>query len=292
RGCWSPYGDGDGQAYFGAAAGDRAHVQVGADQQGAFAHPADARALGGVDDAAAVVADPQLDASGDAAQGDPGAPGTRVADHVGQPFLGDPVEDQFGLRAQLRQVRVEPVLHAQALPPELGGERLQGADQAQLVQHPGAQPPGDAPDLVQAAAGGLLHQAQLLPQVLGGVVGDPLQLQQHGGEALADLVVQLLGDAAAFALLRGQGAGAARGAFVLQPVQHRVVRADQFGDLPAPGDLGTAPGAEQVGGGHGTGEAVQRGEADPQQQGVGTEHGGQSDREHRGLGQQHRGGDG
>ena len=79
--------------------------------------------------------------------------------------------------------------------------------QAELLQDAGAQPAGDAADLVEAVAGGLLHLAQLVAHRRRRVVGDPLELEQHRGQGLADLVVQFLGDALPLGLLRGQRAG-------------------------------------------------------------------------------------
>nr|WP_232075726.1 hypothetical protein [Phytohabitans suffuscus] len=215
-----------------------------------------------------------------------------MAGGVGHRLLGDPVDDQLGLLVQPGQVAVEVLPHGHAaVLGGLGGQGAQRADQAQLLQHPRAQPPGDTPDLVEAVAGGLLHLVQLVAQRLGCLVGDPLQLQDHGGQRLADLVVQLLGDAAPLPLLRREGAGGTRGALGLEAVEHRVERADQVGDPGVAGHRGARAGLEQVDGRHRAGEPLQRGEADAQQHRVGHQHRGQAGGEDDRLGEQHRRGD-
>ena len=79
-------------------------VSVGADEQGAFAHAADARALRGVPEAAAVVADAQLHPAGAAAQGEFEQGGPGVPDGVRDGLLGDAVDDELGLLAERRQI--------------------------------------------------------------------------------------------------------------------------------------------------------------------------------------------
>ncbi len=182
--------------------------------------------------------------------------------------------------------------YGQAGTAEVGGEGLQRTRQTEFVQHTGAQPTGDTTDLVQTGPGGLLHLAQLLQQVGRGLTGHPLEFEQNGREGLTDLVVQLPGDTATLGLLGGQDPGAARGPLVLQPVEHGVEGRDQLGDLRLASDRRTPPRTQQVRRRHGARQALERGEPDPQQQGVGDEHRGQPHRQHRGLREQHRRGDG
>ena len=56
-------------------------------------------------------------------------------------------------------------------------------------------------------------------------------MQQHPGQHLPDLVVQVAGDADPFRLLRGEHAPAALLALALEPVEHPVERPDDAADL-------------------------------------------------------------
>ena len=90
-------------------AGARLDRQLAADQQGALAHAGDPEAaLGLVEgEAAAVVGDLQLDDSARVASQphlDPS--GAAVAGGVGERLLGDPVDDQLGVVAELGEVAV------------------------------------------------------------------------------------------------------------------------------------------------------------------------------------------
>ena len=88
---------------------------------------------------------------------DPGGAG--VPGDVGQALLGHAVEHQFGLRVRAAAGRwpsscrtVSPLRPANSVT-----QRPQRAEQAQLLQHAGTQPAGDAADLVEAPPGRLLH---------------------------------------------------------------------------------------------------------------------------------------
>ncbi len=163
--------------------------------------------------------------------------------------------------------------------------------QAQLLQDARPQPARHPPDLVEAAPGGLLRLEQLGPQVGGGVVGGVLQLEQDGGEGLPHLVVQLLRDPPALGLLGGEHPGTARGPLGLQPVEHRVERTGQVRDLAPARHLRAPAGPQQVRRPHHPGEALERREAHPQQEGVGHEHRHQAGHEDERLADEDRGGD-
>ena len=116
----------------------------------------------------AVVADQQSHpAVGQGAQVDFDPGGAGVAGRVGEPFLGDAVEDEFGGRVQAGQAGGDVGGHAQAGGGELGRQGAQGAVQAEFLQDAGAQAAGDAADLVQAGAGGLLGLVQVVAYGLG-----------------------------------------------------------------------------------------------------------------------------
>src|SRR5690606_22907704 len=105
---------------------------------------------------------------------------------------------------------------------ELLDELLERAAQAEIREHAGSQSACDLADIVEALAHRLLCELRLLAQRLGRAVGDAAQAQQRDREALADLVVQLAGDALAFSLLRGDGERAAREVFGVETAQARA----------------------------------------------------------------------
>ncbi|MDQ0598450.1 hypothetical protein QF037_002795 [Streptomyces canus] len=96
--------------------------------------------------------------------------------------------------------------------------------------------------------------------------------------------MQLTRDPVTLPLLRGQGPARAGGALGLQPVEHRVVRRDELGRFGGTGDIRAGAGPQQVSGGHGPAEPLERGEAHPQDQGVGDQQQGEADEDDQGLG--------
>ena len=207
-------------------------AQVGADQQRPLAHAADAGALRRAAQAPAVVARraaPRRPRCVPALSRRPGWRG--VAGGVGEALLGHPVEHQFGLRVQRRQVGAE--LRG-VRPAAAAGNSVPSARSA-LISPSSSSTPGRSRRAMRRISSRLLRVVsctcvQLVAHRRRRVVGDPLEVEQHGGQRLADLVVQLLGDAAPLALLRGQRAGAAGGPLGLQPVEHGVEGGDQLGD--------------------------------------------------------------
>ena len=101
---------------------------------------------------------------------------------------------------------------------QLGGQRSQSTDETKILQHTRPQPPREPTYLVQALPGRLLSMVQVRAQL--GVVapsGRAFEFQQYGGQALADFVVQFLGDPSPLRLLGRQRTGTAGGTFCLQP---------------------------------------------------------------------------
>ena len=148
--------------------GPGADGEVGADEQGPFAHAADAgafRCAVRCRGRCRVTSRARHAAPGGGAEVDFDAVGAGVAGGVGQAFLGDAVEDEFGLRGRARAGRRRGGrVRARPCGGELGGQGPQGAEQAEFLQDAGAQPAGDAADLVQAGAGGLLRLVQVVAQ--------------------------------------------------------------------------------------------------------------------------------
>jgi hypothetical protein len=81
------------------------------------------------------------------------------------------------------------------------GEGQQCAAQAELLECLRAQAPADAADVLGAAAGGLAQVVELFAQMLRHVVRHRLDLQQHRGQRLTDLVMQLASDSSTLGLL-------------------------------------------------------------------------------------------
>ena len=143
---------------------------VAADQHGALAHPAHAAAL-----AARRRGRPWPSSStssvGRAAgelEPDLGALGLGVAGDVRQRLLGDAVEDELLVAAEVRQARaargtstVELGVLGDAL-----AEHAQGARQAEVVERLGPQPARDPAHLLEAPAGGLLRLHDALARAL------------------------------------------------------------------------------------------------------------------------------
>ena len=163
-------GERDVEADLGPAGRIRRDRQARADVQRALLHAGDAGAgglaIGG--QAAAVVAHDQAQAAVDVAQGDEHLRGAGVAHHVGQALLGDAVDHELDLGAH-GVLELELALDAHAVVGRRrGAQRAQGALQAEVVEHLGAQLAGDAAHVVEAAAHGLAGRGELGRVVLAG----------------------------------------------------------------------------------------------------------------------------
>jgi hypothetical protein len=165
----------------------------------------------------------------------------------------------------------------------LVGHGPQRGDQAELVEHPGAEAAHDPLDLIEAGPSTVPNQRELLlgiGRTHGEGSGDA---EQDDGETLPDLVVKLLGDAPAFVLLRRERAGVALGPFFLQAFEQRVEAPRErsghgvsFVGQPLAGGAD----AETV---HTLDESIQRCKHTAQQQRVGGEDHDESARQHRYL---------
>jgi len=82
-----------------------------------------------------------------------------------------------------------------------------------------------------AEEGGELQLRDGLVELRRDAARQAVELQPDAGEDLAELVVELAGKVAAFALLGGERAAAAGEAFALEPVEHVVEGAREIGHL-------------------------------------------------------------
>jgi hypothetical protein len=149
-----------------------------------------------------------------------------------------------------------------------------------------AWPLGDVTHFLETCPRRLASLCQLGAQLHGQRPLDAPELEDDGGQALPDLVVELPSHAAPLALLGAQRVAGALPALGLQPLEHLVERQRQFDDLGFGAVDGDAPARlEQVDGAHQLGEAHQRRERPPEENEV-------HQQDHRQPGQQqHRLGD-
>lgn len=207
---------------------------------------------------------------------------------VGERLLRHPVDHELGLLVEGRQPRREttPDVHA-AVAGDVRGQGRQRAQQTEILEHSGSQPPGDASYLLEALPGSVPHHLQLLGEVGRGLADCSFEPEQDHGEGLPDLVVELPGDALPLALLGGQRLGVAASALRLEPVEHRVEARDQLRDDTGALLCKPLPRCGRVHRGHPGGEPVQGGEAAAEQERVGEEDDGEPDREDDRLRAQH-----
>jgi len=86
-----------------------------------------------------------------------------VSRDVDQTFLGNPVDDQFNIRAQGRQIPVDPTGDGNfAEPGEFVAERSERAVPSEIRKHTGTQPPRDLTYFVEAGTHGFLGDMQLI----------------------------------------------------------------------------------------------------------------------------------
>ena len=221
------------------SARSREDLQPGADQQGTLAHPADAARgiLGRVPaHADAGVVDEQLDLAVDGREGDVGLFRLRVADDVRQRLLRDAVDDELGIRAELRQLRIERA------PDDEAGALLDAVAQVakrrhepELVEHLRPQPAREPANALERLLGGVERARELVGQRGRCRPREPVDLEQQRGQPLADLVVQLGGHAPALGLLGDQRAEAALATLGLEPVEHPVERRRSTASPRTPG---------------------------------------------------------
>ena len=162
-----------------------------------------------------------------------GAPG--VARDVRQRLLRDAVEHELGVVAELGQARLDVDVDL-----ELGvlrdplAEDAQRARQAEVVERLRPQHARDPAHLLEAVARGLLRLEHPLAVRLRHVARGAAELQDDARQRLPDPVMELLGDAQALALLRGERTGDAVAALGLEALEHLVEGRGQLGGVGVP----------------------------------------------------------
>jgi hypothetical protein len=112
-----------------------------------------------------------------------------------------------------------------------------------------------------------------LGALLGGRAGGhPLELEQHRGHRLPDLIVQAAGEPLPLLLLRLQGICAGVAALRFQPLEHRVEGPFERADLARADHRDALPAAQHVGGLHPSGQPLKRLEQPPEEKTVDDQH--------------------
>ena len=136
------------------------------------------------------------------AQLDPDIGGIGVAGHVGQRLLHHAVQRDVGTRSQRRVIGAElhRHLHVHA-PGGVAGQPFDRGVQPQVVEHQRTQVGRNPAQCRHGAVHHLQHAGDAsVPAGTGRFGTQAEQLHLHGGQALAQFVVQFAGDAAAFFL--------------------------------------------------------------------------------------------
>ena len=107
-------------------------------------------------------------------------------------------------------------------PSEPIAERGERAGEPEVLERLGAEVGRDASDVLEACARRVLRFAQFPAQVIRQALFEPAQLEEHRGQCLPDLVVQLLGDPQALGLVCGEHSARRLVALQLQPREHLV----------------------------------------------------------------------
>jgi hypothetical protein len=137
-------------------------------------------------------------------------------------------------------------------------QRLLRAEARPRSSSASGQAAGHGAHVVEDALGSARALAQQRPGVVA-VDGAAAQLEQQGGQRLADLVVQLGGQPPALALLGAHGAPRAVAALALEAIEHVVEGGRQVADLGRRALLGQAlPGREGIDAAHEGGEVLER----------------------------------
>ena len=254
------------QPHLDPAAGCLLDRERAADEQRPLAHAAQAAVLNRcAGEAAAVVGDTEDDAVVAALERDRHTARLGVAGDVRQALLRDAVDGELDLRRQRRQRGRELTLDPDAGDARERGRKLgQRTHQAEVLEHLRPQLARDPPHLVERAAHRLARLVERVAMLRRGV-GDRVQLQQHPGQDLADLVVQVARDPDPLGLLGGEHTPAALLPFALEAVEHPVERRDHPADLVVADDLQPLPRPQQVDHLHPLRQAPERRERAPQQ---------------------------
>ena len=240
--------EGKHESYLGSAVARRIDRELRADQHRALAHAADAvrGAVGVAGQPGSVIADREERAAVGTAELELDARSAGMSGDVGERLLRDAVEDQLLLIRQ-RQARLQRAFHPDAgLVVKRRRQCRQGAGQPEVFECLGAQPSHDPADVLGAAARGLPQLVELVAQLLGDLRRQPFDLQHDAGQGLADLVVELAGDAPALTLLDHQRPPDALAPLGLQPVEHLVEGIGEGCDLRAAVDVHALAERERV----------------------------------------------
>ena len=143
---------------------------------------------------------------------------------VRQALLRDAVDRELGLGRERRQVGGEAALDRDAaLVGELARELGQRADEAEVLEHLRPQLLRDPAHLLERLPDRLLRLVDVAA-CSASRLGERVELEQHAGQHLADLVVQAARDPQPLGLLRRERAPAALAPLALEPVEHLVER--------------------------------------------------------------------
>src|SRR6266511_2839386 len=244
-------------------------LELASDQQRPLPHPGDPEPAVRLaeHEAVPVVAHAQLQAVAVAAQAHPDVLGARMADHVRERLLGDPIGDELDLRPDIREIAlgVEARLDAGLVSEffDRSGERRL---QPHVVEHRGAQGASQVEQLPHRLVGHHLGFDELPVELRRRLVARRLEVQQHAGQRLVDLVVEVARHPGALLLHRLECRARGTPALRVEPLQHAPER-----DLEALDLLGLRStvhqsaevdaGARQVGLLHRLDESLQRLEA-------------------------------
>jgi hypothetical protein len=111
------------------------------------------------------------------------------------------------------------------------GECDERAAQAELLQRSGSQATRDLAEVLDALSRGELDLCEVGVELGWDASGEAVELEADAGEDLAELVVQLAGEAASLAFLGGEGPPSAREPFALEAVEHLVEGVGEIGHL-------------------------------------------------------------
>jgi hypothetical protein len=213
-----------------------------------------------------------------------------VARDVGQALLRDAVDRQLLFGSQVRHHGRDLVAHRQAaVLREAGGERDQGAAQAELVQRLRAQPAGKVPHLLGALPRGLLHLLHGRLKLRWRATSQPVELEHHSGQGLSQLIVEFARQPASLPLLGGQRPLGALAPLALEPVQHVIEGVEQLTYLGRRAvDVDPPTRRHRIHPPHQLSEAFQRPEEAPQQREVDRHDDEQPRQQHRDLGSRRR----
>ena len=136
-----------------------------------------------------------------------------------------------------------------------------------MLEHLRAELARDPAHLVKGAPYGLLGFVDLVTVRRCGA-GDRVEVEQHAGQHLADLVVEVACDADPLGLLCGQDASRTLPALALEPVEHSIESDDNTTDLVATQHLQPLTRAKQVDGLHSLCQSFERVERPSQERGI------------------------